>query len=91
MVLSACETGLGDVHDDEGVYGLQRALRLAGAQNIIMVLWRVPDVQTREFMEKFYAALLETGDLRGAFQNARQAMRKQYGNPYYWAGFVLLE
>ena len=90
-MLSACETGLGDVRDDEGVYGLQRAFRLAGAQNIVMSLWRVPDVQTREFMEKFYAALLENGDTRRALQSARQAMRKEYGNPYYWAGFVLLE
>ena len=91
VVLSACETGLGDVHDDEGIYGLQRAFRLAGAQNIVMSLWRVPDLQTRKFMEKFYATLLEQGDIRGAFQNARQTMRKEYGNPYYWAGFVLLE
>lgn len=91
VVLSACETGLGDVHDDEGVYGLQRAFRLAGVQNIVMSLWRVPDVQTRQFMENLYAALLEQGDIRGAFQNARQAMRKKYTNPYYWAGFVLLE
>jgi len=91
VVLSACETGLGDVHDDEGVYGLQRAFRLAGASTIVMSLWRVPDVQTREFMEKFYAGLLENGDTRGAFQSARQAMQKQYGNPYYWAGFILLE
>ena len=91
VVLSACETGLGDVRDDEGVYGLQRAFRLAGAQNIVMSLWRVPDVQTRQFMEKFYAALLKNGDIHDAFQNARQAMRKEYDNPYYWAGFVLLE
>jgi len=79
------------VRDDEGVYGLQRAFRLAGAQNVVMSLWRVPDVQTREFMETFYAVLLENGDIRAAFQQARQAIRKKYGNPYYWAGFVLLE
>lgn len=91
VVLSACETGLGDVRDDEGVYGLQRAFRLAGAQNIVMSLWRVPDEQTRQFMVTFYAALLERGDIRSAFQNARLALRKQYGNPFYWAGFVLLE
>ena len=90
-VLSACETGLGDVHDDEGIYGLQRAFRLAGVQNLVMSLWRVPDVQTREFMEAFYAVLLENGDIRAAFRQARQAIRKKYGNPYYWAGFVLLE
>lgn len=91
VVLSACETGLGDVRDDEGVYGLQRAFRLAGARGIVLSLWRVPDVQTREFMEKFYAAWLESGDVRGAFRDARQAMRQAYGNPYYWAGFILSE
>lgn len=91
VVLSACETGLGDVHDDEGVYGLQRAFRLAGAQNIVMSLWRVPDAPTRAFMDEFYSALVEKGDTRRAFSQARNAMRKEYGNPYYWAGFVLLE
>lgn len=91
VVLSACETGLGDVRDDEGVYGLQRAFRLAGARNIVMSLWRVPDTATRIFMEHFYAALLEKGAVREAFHKARQEMRKEYGSPYYWAGFVLME
>jgi CHAT domain-containing protein len=91
VVLSACETGLGDVHDDEGVYGLQRAFRLAGAQNIVMSLWRVPDAQTRSFMEHFYTALLVDGDVRKAFRSARQTMRVEFSNPFYWAGFVLLE
>ena len=67
------------------------AFRLAGAQSIVMSLWRVPDVQTREFMEKFYAALMENSDTRKAFSKAQQSMRKVYDNPYYWAGFVLLE
>jgi CHAT domain-containing protein/tetratricopeptide (TPR) repeat protein len=91
VVLSACETGLGEVRDDEGVYGLQRAFRLAGAHTIVMSLWRVPDAPTRVFMEKFYAALLPNGDVRAAFAAARQAMRREYEHPYYWAGFVLLE
>jgi CHAT domain-containing protein len=91
VVLSACETGLGEVRDQEGVYGLQRAFRLAGARNIVMSLWRVPDAPTRAFMEAFYASLMEKGEARTAFAAARQAMRRQYGNPYYWAGFVLLE
>ncbi len=91
VVLSACETGLGDVRDDEGVYGLQRAFRLAGARNVVMSLWRVPDAPTREFMEQFYAALLDSGDVRAAFARAQGQMRRAYGNPYYWAGFILLE
>lgn len=91
VILSACETGLGDTRDDEGVYGLQRAFRLAGARSIIMTLWRIPDAPTRVFMENFYAALLEGGDSRSAFQQARSAMRKAFPHPYYWAGFVLAQ
>lgn len=91
VVLSACETGLGDTRDDEGVYGLQRAFRLAGARSIVMTLWRVPDEPTRIFMEYFYRALLETKDTHQAFTKARSEMRKTYPHPYYWAGFILSE
>lgn len=92
VVLSACETGLGDVVGSEGTYGLQRAFRIAGAKFLIVSLWQVPDEQTRELMELFYQNWLEKGEsLRDAFTHAQQTMQKNYPNPYWWAGFVLVE
>lgn len=90
VVLSACETGLGQVKGSEGVYGLQRAFKMAGAQFVIMSLWQVPDKETSEFMKLFYGRLLKTNDVRMSFENAQKSMRKKY-DPYYWAAFVLVE
>lgn len=88
VVLSACETGLGKVTDGEGVFGLQRAFKLAGAQQLLISLWKVPDEQTAELMTYFYRYLLRTQDSQLALQKAQQKMKKQY-DPFYWAGFVL--
>jgi CHAT domain-containing protein len=90
VVLSACETGLGDIKGSEGVFGLQRGLKQAGAGSIIMSLWRVPDNETSEFMQVFYSNLLSLKDIRQAFVFAQKTMQKKY-DPYYWAAFVLVE
>ncbi|MFH2142859.1 MAG: CHAT domain-containing tetratricopeptide repeat protein [Bacteroidota bacterium] len=90
VVLSACETGLGDIRGSEGVYGLQRAFKMAGVKYIIMSLWQVPDKETVEFMEMFYKKLLKEKDVRMAFNETQKEMRNKY-NPYFWAAFVLIE
>ncbi len=90
LVLSACETGLGDIVGSEGVYGLQRAFKMAGAKNIIMSLWQVPDNETEEFMILFYRKLLKTNDINSSFRETQKEMRLKY-DPFYWAAFVLME
>lgn len=90
VVLSACETGLGDIKGSEGVYGLQRAFKLAGTKYIIMSLWQVPDKETEEFMNDFYNHLIKQKDVQTAFRQTQESMRKKY-EPFYWAPFVLTE
>ena len=90
VVLSACETGLGDIKGNEGVYGLQRALKMAGVKNIIMSLWQIPDKETVEFMGMFYNYMLTLKDIREAFYRTQKEMRAKY-DPYYWGAFVLME
>jgi CHAT domain-containing protein/tetratricopeptide (TPR) repeat protein len=90
VVLSACETGLGELNGSEGVFGLQRAFKMAGVKNIIMSLWKVPDAQTSELFEIFYKELFNGNNIKTAFENAQNKMKAKY-SPYYWAGFVLLE
>jgi CHAT domain-containing protein len=90
VVMSACETGLGDVNGSEGVFGLQRAFKMAGVKNIIMSLWKVPDVQTAELFDVFYTECFAGKTIHEAFQTAQAKMKVKY-SPYYWAGFVLLE
>lgn len=90
VVLSACETGLGQINGSEGVFGLQRAFKMAGVQNIIMSLWKVPDAQTVELFDNFYKACFSGKSIQEAFSEAQNKMKEKY-SPYYWAGFVLLE
>lgn len=92
IVLSACETGLGDVLNGEGVFGLQRAIKLAGVNKMIVSLWSVPDRETAEMMEEFYSALLKEKSIFKAFHFAQTVMRNRYPNkPVLWAGFILIE
>ena len=90
VVLSACETGLGDIKGSEGVYGLQRAFKMAGVKYIIMSLWQVPDKETQEFMTAFYSKLLKIKNVRTAFVETQKEMRGKY-DPYFWGAFVLVE
>lgn len=92
VVLSACETGLGTIRGNEGVYGLQRAFKIAGAKYLIMSLWQVPDKQTSLLMTTFYKKwLTEKKTIPRAFHEAQQQLRESGLDPYYWAGFVLVE
>lgn len=91
VCLSACETGLGDIEGNEGVMGLQRAFKLAGVPYLMMSLWKIPDAATARFMQHFYAALFQHGNLESAFREAQQHMKSQYpGNPDAWAGLILV-
>ncbi|MBK8451151.1 MAG: CHAT domain-containing protein [Saprospiraceae bacterium] len=92
VVLSACETGLGDIQGNEGVYGLQRAFKIAGVKYLIMSLWQVPDKQTSLLMITFYKKwLVEKMTIPNAFHAAQKQLRDGGLEPYYWAGFVLVE
>ena len=92
VVLSACDTGLGDVVGSEGVYGLQRAFRLAGVQSMLVTLWKVPDAETVELMNDFYTNWTGGSTIKMALQDAQTKMRHKYpDNPEKWAGFVLIE
>ena len=92
VVLSACKTALGDIQGNEGVYGLQRAFKMAEVKNIVMSLWEVPDSETVEFMDLFYKNLFAKQTISIAFNNAQQAMRKKYRNdPYKWAAWILVK
>ncbi len=90
LVLSACETGLGEIKGSEGVYGLQRAFKSAGVGQLIMSLWQVPDNETQEFMSEFYQELLKTSNTHQAFKATQENMKPQL-DPYYWGAFVLVE
>lgn len=90
VVLSACETGLGDVQNGEGVYGLRRALVLAGVESQVTSLWKVADNATKDLMVDYYQRLLKGESRSEALRNVQLGMMKSTdrSHPYYWAAFV---
>jgi CHAT domain-containing protein len=88
VVLSACETGLGQIQAGEGVLGLRRAFVLAGAKTLLMSLWKVPDQHTQELMVDFYQRALEGEPRAQALREAQLAIKKRYPDPFYWGAFI---
>ena len=90
VVLSACETGKGELKNGEGVYGLRKSFADAGAKNIIMSLWKVDDKVTQEFMTSFYTNWSTGITIREAFNKTQQSIKAMYPQPYYWGAFILV-
>lgn len=91
VVLSACETARGKIDPVDGVYGLQRAFKMAGVGAIVMSLWKVQDESTSMLMTRFYTYLTSGEEKHQALWKATMDVREKYKDPYYWAGFIMLD
>ncbi|HEU5292760.1 MAG TPA: CHAT domain-containing tetratricopeptide repeat protein [Cyclobacteriaceae bacterium] len=90
VVLSACETGLGQLESGEGVYGLQRAFLVAGAKTLIMSMFKVDDDATQKLMLKFYQKWLNSANSRQSFIDAKKELRIEFPEPIYWGAFMMI-
>jgi CHAT domain-containing protein len=90
VTLSACETGVGELHDGEGVFGLKRAFILAGARTVVLSLWSVPSSETTELMTEFYRQMASGVPKAAALRKAQLAMLRKYPHPFYWGAFLLV-
>jgi CHAT domain-containing protein len=90
VVLSACETGLGDLRVSEGVYGLRRAFATAGARTIVSSFWKVDDTATTRLMLAFYRQVLEHRPRASALRSAQLSLLDEptLAHPFYWAAFA---
>lgn len=91
VVLSACKTAVGQNLTD-GIFGLQRAFKKAGAESIIMTLWSINDEITALFMTEFYRELVKNKwNKHRAFVKTKEIIKNKYPDPYFWAGFIILD
>lgn len=90
VVLSACETGLGEISNGEGVYGLQRAFLVAGAKVLVMSMFKVDDDATQKLILNFYKKWLASGNMRQSFVDAKKELRVEYPEPIYWGAFMMI-
>ena len=88
VVLSACQTGLGQIHTGEGVFGLRRAFVLAGARTLVMSLWEIPDEETAQLMQGFYQRVLAGLPRALALREAQLELRATRSEPFYWGAFI---
>nr|WP_292996614.1 CHAT domain-containing protein [Nitrosomonas sp.] len=90
VVLSACETGVGDVQNGEGVFGLRRTLIIVGSESQLMTLWRVADLATKDLMVDYYRRLVSKEGRSAALRQAQLAMLSgpNHQHPFYWASFI---
>ena len=89
-VLSACETGLGQLVIGEGMLGLARAFAFAGARSLCVSLWRIDDASTAFLMSRFYENLVASADPASALRRAQLETRDRYPEPFYWAAFAIV-
>jgi len=88
VVLSACQTRLGDIKAGEGVFGLRGAFLLAGAKKLVMSLWKIPDEETRTLMEGFYRSVLEGRPRAEALREAQLEIKAASPEPLFWGAFI---